>query len=674
MRFRRTRNVTEEAPRPGVPAARVDLPVPPPSLDSKQTVAPQFYRDLLAWLTSLAVHVTVLCLLGLASVAISPPVDTILSYLPLEEVDEPEPLPLDFVASDFDYENMGEISPEGSEVARTAATIVDDEPLLLFDPQEVTDFGLQPTVELATPTLRAPDLTDDLPTLGTAVEGTSGAVGAIDHLTKVILASLEEKPTLVVWLFDRSGSLQEERNRIGLRFQKIYRELGMIEAADNPAFRRHQDKPLLAAVAGFAREVTPILDKPTDRVEDIRKAIEQIENDDSGQEYVFTAVAAVAEKYRSYRLARNGGRRVMIVVFTDEAGNDIDQLESTVDLCSRLEMPVYVVGRPAPFGRPAALVRWIDPDPAYDQRPQWIPVHMGPESLLPERLHLAAGYREPLLDSGFGPFGLTRLCSETQGTFFAAHTNPPRGRARTNDLSVRFTRSFNQETMRRYEPEYVPAAQYASLLERNRARKALVTAAELSWSLPDDISWSAPLWGSRRRFVAADGNSFSWSLDAAAQDAARCLPTLDAVCEALLSGARARAELRKPRWEAGFDLALGRALAARVRADGYTQMLARAKAGMTFETEGNNTWVLQPDDALADPSAEKLAEAALQHLRRVAADHPDTPWGFLAQRELRVPMGWRWAESYTEVPDTEEETSEPPSPPKRPPRRNPPAL
>ena len=66
-------------------------------------------------------------------------------------------------------------------------------------------------------------------------------------------------------------------------------------------------------------------------------------------------------------------------------------LDQAVDVCRKYEMPVYVVGVPAPFGRETAYVKYIDPDPKFDQSPQWAPVHQGPESLLPERLMLLFG-------------------------------------------------------------------------------------------------------------------------------------------------------------------------------------------------------------------------------------------------------------------------------------------
>ena len=97
-----------------------------------------------------------------------------------------------------------------------------------------------------------------------------------------------------------------------------------------------------------------------------------------------------------------------------------------VDICRKYEMPVYVIGVPAPFGRETAYVKWVDPDPKFDQSPQWAPVHQGPESLLPERIKLLFGGTQELeeqMDSGFGPFGLCRLAYETGGLYFTVHPN-----------------------------------------------------------------------------------------------------------------------------------------------------------------------------------------------------------------------------------------------------------
>ena len=90
------------------------------------------------------------------------------------------------------------------------------------------------------------------------------------------------------------------------------------------------------------------------------------------------AFHAAAIRYKKYRTTLD--RNLIFVAFTDEAGDDQDGLDPTVDLCRRLAIPVYVVGVPAPFGRKETLVKWVDPDPSFDQTPQWGRVDQGPET------------------------------------------------------------------------------------------------------------------------------------------------------------------------------------------------------------------------------------------------------------------------------------------------------
>jgi hypothetical protein len=342
-------------------------------------------------------------------------------------------------------------------------------------------------------------------------------------------------------------------------------------------------------------------------------------------------------------------------------------------------MPVYVVGRPAPFGRDTAYVKWIDPDPNFDQRPQWSPVRLGPESLLPEALKLrfAQGGEEELLDSGFGPFALTRLCYDTGGMYFATHPNREVGRmisgAETANLSAHFTAFFDPDAMRRYQPDYVSPSQYERLVAGRRNRRALVEAARLTWTSPlEDV----PL-----RFPKRDEAELAQQLSLAQRSAALLQPKLDFLYDTLLAGKQDRAKEDIPRWQAGFDLALGRALAAKVRTDGYNMKLAEAKQGQPFERERSNTWILKPASEYTATSLENLAVEAIGLLERVKSDHPGTPWAMLAERELATPLGWTWDEGFTYLPPLEPPAgNNPPRPrperqePPPKPRRDPPPL
>jgi hypothetical protein len=649
-----------------------------------------------AWAASLLVHLAALVALTLASLALpnsQTPID--LALQPLDMV-EPEPLSQEFVSSDTADDEIGALAAGGSDGALAAAPDFSEQSVVIREPDLLANTADHLAVDLDLEVAKGPELSETVTAQGAGSVGTTGAEGAIDRLTHEILASLEQRPTMVVWLFDQSGSLKEERANVLKRFRRIYEELGVIEAADNPAFRRHKDKPLLTAVVGFG--ATPhLFAEPTDRFEEIEagvKAIEKAEVDwyaddkipakqreamyrELSQENVFHAVGMVAEKFRGYRSAKNGKRHVMIVVFTDEAGDDVGTLDETVDLCRKLAMPVYVVGRPAPFGRQTAYVKWVDPDPKYDQRPQWVPVTLGPESLMPEllKLRFAEGDEEELLDSGFGPYGLTRLCYETGGLYFAAHPNRAVGRRisgeETNNLSAHFAAFFDADAMRRYQPDYVPAQEYMRLLQTNRARGALIQAAEMTWT--------SPMENVRLRFPKRDEAELAQSLSLAQRSAAILQPKIDAVCQVLLAGEEDRAGLKEPRWRAGYDLALGRALAVKVRTDGYNVMLAAAKQGIPFKNAKNNTWILRADEHFAASGLEKIADKARQYLEGVVKDHAGTPWAMLAERELATPLGWRWDERYTNIPPRPEGgNARPPRPeprpPQGPPRRDPPPL
>jgi hypothetical protein len=484
-----------------------------------------------------------------------------------------------------------------------------------------------------------------VPVRGAAGVGTTGAIGAIDRITQDILLSLEERKTLVVWLFDQSGSLTRQRAEINERFDRIYDELGVIEAAGNPAFARHDDKPLLTSVVGFGQKVNFLIDKPTDDLAAIKNA--GMELDDSGTERVFSAIYTAVEKYRRYR-SESPIRNIMVVVFTDEVGDDQDGLDNTVNLCRRLEVPVYVVGVPAPFGIDETLVKWVDPDPNYDQTPQWGRVSQGPESLFLERVKLSfVDNADPdPMDSGFGPYSLTRLCYETGGIYFSVHpnrnVNRTVGRGETDPFSAHIKHFFDPEVMRRYRPDYLPVKVFLQQANENKSRAALLKTAQMAWT--------TQLESPRLRFVKVDEAAFATDLVEAQKAAAKLEPMLASLYATLEIGKADRDKETTPRWQAGYDLAMGRVMAARVRAEGYNAMLALAKRGMKFSNDKNNTWVLRHDDEVSTGS--QLAKAATDaeaYLQRVVDEHPGTPWALLAAQELKTPLGWKWTDEFTDL-------------------------
>jgi hypothetical protein len=442
--------------------------------------------------------------------------------------------------------------------------------------------------------------------------------------------------------------MQSQRQSIVDRLDRIYKELGIEPQGDGEPGHRRADAPLLTSVLAFGKNVSFRIEAPTDDAEEVKKAILGIENDESGFEHVFTAVGMAADKFKSFR-TQAPLRNVMLIIFTDEVGDDENKMEDALSRCRRHAMPVYVVGTPAPFGRREIEIAYVHPDPKFDQSVQMIPVRQGPESLYPEEVQLAfAGHRhEDLqrLDSGFGPFALTRLCYETGGMYIAVHPNRVREGKRagaTAAMSAQLEYFFDPTIMRNYQPEYVSIKEYESKLQRNKARAALVKAATMS--MVD------PMENPRLEFPKADEGTFKRSLDEAQKQAAKLGPKLDILYQILKEGEKDRPKLIEPRWQAGYDLAIGRILAIKVRTEAYNAMLAKAKSGLKFEKPESDTFVLRPADEISVGSAlEKMAKQARELLTRVKQQHAGTPWALLAEAELEEPIGWKWGEKESDV-------------------------
>jgi hypothetical protein len=607
------------------------------------------------FIVSLLVHLVMLVALAIWKVPVEDKGITLVIKTPiLEEKKEELKLPEEFYFSELPAEQVGANSVNGTEMALSEAPVV-SEVSAIPSPNEEPITSEVAQIEINNMITQATGLhyNANLAVKGAAGHGTTGAMGAIDRITHEILLSLEERKTLVVWLFDQSPSMIKQRSEVHDRFDRIYRELGVIEAAENKAFAKHDDKPLLTSVVAFGDKVSLLTKKPTDNLSEIKAAVKSIEMDTTGVERIFSAIYMAADEYKSLRTPKEGSkepeRNVMIIAFTDEAGEDQAGLDQTVQICRRFEIPVYVVGVPAPFGQKETMVKWVDPDPKFDQTAGWGTVDQGPETFLPERIKLNfAGSKEEEdpIDSGFGPYSLTRLCYETGGIFFTVHPNRNVNRAVTRGeveaYSAHIKHFFDPEVMRKYRPDYVPADEYLRRISQNKARQVLVEAAK--------YSALTPMENPRYRFVKSSEAEFANALSEAQKDAAKLEPKIAQMADHLLQGEGDRAKETNVRWQAGYDLAMGRVLAVKVRTEAYNAMLAQAKTGLKFKNEKNNTWILEPADSITVGSQlEKMAQKSKMYLERVVNDHPGTPWALLAKKELANPVGWQWKEEYTNL-------------------------
>ncbi len=605
-------------------------------------------NDKQAFLVSLMVHVVLI--LALATVPFV--VDSMPSSVTLDAADATEPQDeaniIDQVAiSDDLTEDIGANGTEDAGMALSMAPIM----------AELSEVPAPtPNMPIMTATLGSSSMQQavglvrsDSVVQGMTGVGTTGTDGAVDRITYEILKAMEERPTLVVWFFDQSGSLQRRRQEIRDRFDRIYEELGIIRAAkgEDDSSKPAGEEPLLTSVIAFGNEVSLLTKKPTADISEIREAIDAIKIDPSGEEKIFHSLYLALDRYKSYRTGRDT-RNVLFIAVTDERGSDIEGLDKTIKECRKYAIPVYVIGVPAPFGRDVTYVKYVDPDPKFDQTPQWAEVDQGPESLLPERVKVGYKeefYNEPVIDSGFGPYALSRLTYETGGIYFTVHPNRQFNRrvkkAEIDPFASNLEYFFDPEVMVKYRPDYESMDQYRKKVLESPIRQALVSAAKIRVGTLEKPT---------TRFVKRDEASLAGALTVAQQQAARLEDEFKVLAQILVPAEAHRDQETSLRWIAGYDLALGTLLAHKVRADGYNSMLAKAKRGMPFDNPKNNTWQLVPDSAISVGSKlEKEGAAAVKLLKEVAERHKGTPWGLLASRELENPVGWKWVEEFTDL-------------------------
>ena len=465
-----------------------------------------------------------------------------------------------------------------------------------------------------------------------------GLEGAVDGVTAGINGELAEGDVLVVWLLDASISLLDDRQRVADRLEPFYREIA--------GRARGEGHRLMSAVVSFGagyEELVP----PTEvrRAGRVITAVRDLALDPTGQENVFTAVEEVVLKYR-----KKASGALVVIVWTDESGDDIQRLEQTIAVCRQEEAVVSVVGPTAVFGREEGAHLYRHPQVGN----VYLPVKKGPDTPLPERLRLPYWYATapragpqdqpqrlaslppwmrdggmPLetLASGFGPYALTRLARETGGTFTILDRPGDRG-------------PFRLEDMRPYVPEYGPAEDYILIAGEKPLRRAVLAAVRHTFAHENLGQPPMLLFGNYRQ-----PGAFRNDLKRTLPDIDREVERIAGVVEAALAefgpdGMEAYfvAEY-SPRWRAWHDLTRGRLLAMSVRLAEYRRVCALLRTRGFLEEETNSVLLVHYPELRGGEVAIARAREAERLLKRCVAEHPGTPWVYLAERELEHALG-----------------------------------
>ena len=448
----------------------------------------------------------------------------------------------------------------------------------------------------------------------------AGAKGAMDFLTHTLRSSLEDRKTLVVWLFDASGSLNTRRGIIADRFENVYKQLNQLG----------DTKGLMTAVISFG-EKFQILSEPVEDVSTLVEPIRKIKVDESGRENTFETFKFALDHFQHFKQGEKWNKIAIIV--TDERGDDAEKfLEGDINQAKKQNFKVYCVGNAAVFGRAKGYIPYVYPDGESVN----VEVDQGPETWAPDFVAIPffgeIGNRWQLdqMSAGYGPYALTRLCAETNGIFIL-----------TQDTQGMH---FDHNTMARYAPDYRPISIIQGEISKHPCKKALTEAASLKFDHPLIIP--------KTNFSAYNDAILRTELAEGQTPVADVVYHVDRMLKLLQSTEKSASTLKEPRWQAAYYLALGRLIALNVRYDGYNRTVAAMKVTpKVFEKPDSNEWHLAyADQYESGPQIRNQAAQAKTYLKRVIDDHPGTPWAFLAQKELAVDMGWKWVEKSRPVP------------------------
>jgi hypothetical protein len=492
---------------------------------------------------------------------------------------------------------------------------------------------------------------------------TAAAVGnygqALSRIAQEVIRLMREGPVLAVWLFDESGSMRDDQAAINADFQKVYEEIGLetshVDAKKTGRTRRIE--PLLSAVVGFGEDVHRISPHPTSDLKALKGAIGRLTVDESGRENTCAAIRACLGEYRGQ--ARRQKRRLIVIVVTDESGDDWEHLEDLIASVREVHCPIYVLGREALFGYPIAHVKWVDP--VYGLT-HWLPISRGPETAMPECLQWDGLHdRWDAFSSGAGPYELARLASESGGIYFILPDNE-------HDLSgagANEKRRLQYLELKQYQPDLGTREEYLQSRNASRLRSTI-------W---DVISTLNPYRDQqlqiRELHYPLEPTAFNQVARVEFQKALRAMVLVNQAIQLLDEIHPLRAAEPSARWRADYDLLCAQCLAYRVRL--FQFLLAvdqHSKMAPQPKSPTSNVWnvvrrkeMLPPDEQQVEATNVDLKQLNAQEKRArelfdaVVKEHAGTPWARRAEYELGMGFGMIFVDDFLDPRYREEGTT-----------------
>jgi hypothetical protein len=435
---------------------------------------------------------------------------------------------------------------------------------------------------------------------------------ALDQLAREILRHLKDHKLTVVWLFDESASMQDDQKTILQKFDRVSSELKLnIEPTKKSA------GALNHAIVGFGQGMDYALEKPREDIDQIGRAIKNLKIDSTGIENTMRAVREVIEHYSS---VIRKDRRLLIVLVTDESGDDGADVEEARQALKKHKVPLFVIGRQSLFGYPFAHHRYIDPVTKDVYHPL---IRRGQETADLEIYQWDGLYdRWDEQPSGFAPYELARLTKDSGGIYFVLPSEEfMRIRHREQAYSI--------TQLKEYLPEYDNRLAYVEKRNSSPLRQLLhgivLEGKELLY----------------RRDYPIESEELVKAVLPEVEKTTVKLNLLLEVQNRLEAMRKGRDREPEKRWQAHYDLMLAQTVAFQVKAYEYRALMESIRKAPPLPKRQPApdlvvTWVVDHSKTPRAPkneTAKKYAEAE-RLLKEVIVRHAKTPWADLAQDTL----------------------------------------
>ena len=468
-----------------------------------------------------------------------------------------------------------------------------------------------------------------------------GYGSAMSRISAELIRLMRKQPVLVVWVFDSSLSLTDDRAEIAGEFDKIYQELNI--AKEQAKVKGGKFEAIETQIMSFAAGTTTYLDKPTGDLKAITDAIGKIKEDESGQENCFAAIREVLDEYS--KMAARSKRKLVVVVVSDESGDDPDVVEDVIQKSNVVKAPVYFLSRESIFGYPYASVKVIDEETGL---PVWPTISRGPETAEVEALQWNGwgrrhGWNAENCSAGFGPWSMVRLARESGGIFFLL-----------SDVEEQLAgglqnqRQYDDFEMREYVPDLMSKKQYVAERSKSKFRSTIFDIiAGLNPNTDDQLNFRWRYSLDRGEFQKQGGEEFDKSL--------RALKMIDKAITLLnsVAGEKGYDTEKSQRWRASYDLLYAQLRAYMVRHVQFLYALdSHAKEWPEKSEEKHNEWArgsqreMRPPDpqqlkatGFSNDQLEQYRREAIDYYKRVIDNHSGTPWALRAEREMRQGFG-----------------------------------